>query len=455
MSRRTGMSAPIASSGAITPSTRVESDMRLHGRWLLLTRVAWVGVVALIVGVFIASLPVFLAQLQVTCAPATCSFWQLTPAAAQTLQSLGFSRGAYAIYTLTLVIVFGLVWLVSALVLFWRKSHDWMAVLFALMFVLLGTAEVTEVVEASHSAWQVPAVFLNELAYGLLFLVFSLFPNGRFVPRWMRWLLVAYLPYSVLHGSLFFSTSLVHLGRYPVLFNLLFFFFLACLVGAQVYRYRRVSTAIQRQQTKWVVFATAVTILVGLLLIGPALLFPSLSPPYILLAETVSTLLALIIPISVGMAILRYRLWEIDTIINKALVYGTLTVMLAVIYAGLVIGLQTLLHLFLGRVSQSPVVIVGSTLAIAGLFQPLRFSLQKLIDHRFYRRKYDAAKTLVAFSATLRNEVHLEILCEHLTAVVQETMQPAHVSLWVRPPKHDGTQRVPWRVTPPVSFEER
>lgn len=110
------------------------------------------------------------------------------------------------------------------------------------------------------------------------------------------------------------------------------------------------------------------------------------------------------------MAILRYRLWEIDTIINKALVYGTLTVMLAVIYAGLVIGLQTLLHLFLGQVSQSPVVIVGSTLAIAGLFQPLRFSLQKLIDRRFYRRKYDAAKTLGTFSATLRNEMHLEIL---------------------------------------------
>jgi hypothetical protein len=386
------------------------------------------------VGVFITSLPVFLKQLQVICAPATCSFWQLTPAAAQTLQSLGFSPGAYAIYTLTLVIVFGLVWLVSALVIFWRKSDDWMALLFALMFVLLGTAEVTEVVEASHSAWQLPAVILNELAYGLLFLVFSLFPNGRFVPRWMRWLLLGYLPYSVLHGSLFFSNSLVHLGRYPVLFNLLFFVFLACIVGAQVYRYRRVSSPVQRQQTKWVVFATAVTIIVGLGLIGPALLLPSLSPPYILLAETVSTLFAPIIPISVGMAILRYRLWEIDTIINKALVYSTLTATLAVIYAGLVIGLQTLIRLFIEQEAQSSVVIVGSTLAIAGLFQPLRFYIQKLIDRRFYRRKYDAAKTLEAFSATLRNEVDLGQLREHLLNVVQETMQPAHVSLWLRSP---------------------
>jgi hypothetical protein len=426
------MSAPSASSGVMTPSAHAEPDTRLHGRWLLLARVAWVGVVALIVGVFITSLPVYMVQLQVICAPATCSFWQLTPAAAQTLQRLGFSPGAYAIYTLTLVIVFGLVWLVSALVIFWRKSDDWMVLLFALMFVLLGTAEVTEVVEASHSAWQLPAVILNELAYGLLYLVFSLFPNGRFVPRWMRWLLLGYLPYSVLHGSLFFSNSLVQLGRYPVLFNLLFFIFFACIVGAQVYRYRRVSSPVQRQQTKWVVFATAVTIIVGLGLIGPALLLPSLSPPYILLAETVSTLFAPIIPISVGMAILRYRLWEIDTIINKALVYGTLTVMLAVIYAGLVIGLQTLLRLFLGQEAQSSVVIVGSTLAIAGMFQPLRFYIQKLIDRRFYRRKYDAAKTLEAFSATLRSEVDLSQLREHLLNVVQETMQPAHVSLWLR-----------------------
>jgi len=225
MSKMTGISPPSASNGAMISSARAEPDTRLHGRWLLLARVAWLGVVVLIVGGFITSLPVFLAQLQVTCAPATCSFWQLTPAAAQALQRLGFSAGAYAIYTLALVIVFGVVWLVSALVLFWRKSDDWMALLFALLFVLLGTAEVSEVVEASRSAWQVPAVVLNEVAYGLLFLVFCLFPNGRFVPRWMRWLLVAYLPYAVLHGSLFFSHSLVQLGRYPVLFSLPFFFF--------------------------------------------------------------------------------------------------------------------------------------------------------------------------------------------------------------------------------------
>jgi hypothetical protein len=424
-------SLPTSMETTVNSGSHSSEDTRLHGRWLLIARTAWVGAVILILCVFIASLPVFLAQLQVT-----CSFWQLTPAAAQTLQRLGFSRGDYAIYTLTLVIVFGLVWLVSALVIFWRKSDDWMALLFALMFVMLGTAQVTEVVEASHSVWQLPAVFLNALTYGFLFLVFSLFPSGRFVPRWMRWLLVGYLPYSVLHGSLFFSNSLVHLGRYPVLFSLPFFFCWVCLLGAQVYRYRRISNPQQRQQTKWIVFATAVTIVVGLGLVGPSMLLPSLSPLYILLAETVSTLLAPIIPISVGMAILRYRLWDIDIIINRTLVYGTLTALLALIYFGLVIGLQSLVHLFTGQLAQSPVVIVISTLAIAALFQPLRRRLQAIID----RRKYNAARIVEAFSATLRNEVDLTQLSEHLLNVVQETMQPAHVSLWLREPTSTESQ---------------
>jgi hypothetical protein len=434
------MSARPASNGALISSLHSEPDTRLHGRWLVLTRVAWLAVFILIVGVFIASLPVFLAQLEVTCAPATCSFWQLSAPAAQTLQRVGLSLGAYAIYALIVVILFGAIWFISALVLFLRRSDDWMVLLFALLLALLGTAEISEVVETTRSVWQLPAVVLNEAAYGLLFLVFCLFPNGRFVPRWLRWLPVVYVPYSVLHASLFFASPLGQLGRYPVLFSVVFFLFSACIVVAQVYRYIRVSTAVQRQQTKWVVFGATVTIIVGTGLIGPALLLPlaSLNPTYVLLAEAASPLFAPIIPISVGMAVLRYRLWEIDTIINKALVYGALTATLAVIYAGLVIGLQTLARLLLGQVEQSPLVIVGSTLAIAALFGPLRLRIQQLIDRRFYRRTYDAAKTLAAFSAALRNEVDLDDLSRQLVSVVQETMEPTHVSLWLRKTPQEG-----------------
>jgi hypothetical protein len=133
--------------------------------------------------------------------------------------------------------------------------------------------------------------------------------------------------------------------------------------------------------------------------------------------------------------VLRYRLWDIDVIINRTLVYSTLTFILALVYAGLIIALQALMHALTGQASENPLAIVGSTLVITALFQPLRRRTQSVIDRRFYRRKYDAARTLAAFSATLRNQVDLDQLSEQLLAVVEETLQPTHVSLWLLTPE--------------------
>jgi hypothetical protein len=224
-----------------------------------------------------------------------------------------------------------------------------------------------------------------------------------------------------------------------VLFIILFYITgWTSIIGGQIYRYRRVSSPTERQQTKWVVLGIIAGPVLGVMYYLPPLLIPPLRAPdslYFLLFKPVFTMVFLFAPLCFGIAILRYRLWDIDVLINRTLVYGTLTVSLALVYFSLVVGLQSVVGLFTGQVSQSPFVIVVSTLAIAALFQPLRHRLQRFIDRRFYRSKYDSAKTLEAFSATLRNEVDLSQLREHLLTVVQETMQPSFVSLWLRPPE--------------------
>jgi len=139
----------------------------------------------------------------------------------------------------------------------------------------------------------------------------------------------------------------------------------------------------------------------------------------------------LIIPLSFGVAILRYRLYDIDVVINRTLVYGSLTATLVALYFGGIVVLQRLFVLLTGE--QSTLAIVASTLLIAALFSPLRRRIQAFIDRRFYRRKYDTRKTLEAFSAKLRNDSDLDVLSDDLVSVVRETMQPAHVSLWLRP----------------------
>ena len=205
-----------------------------------------------------------------------------------------------------------------------------------------------------------------------------------------------------------------------------------------IYRYVRVFNFAQRQQAKWLFFGLAELIVLTILydLIGS--LIPGLGAPdslYQLANGTLTFVLFLFIPLSVAIAILRSRLWDIDVLIRRTLVYTILTVILALIYAGLVLGFGSLVRGLLDQ-QQNPLVIVASTLVIAALFQPLRHGIQRVIDRRFYRRKYDAAKTVEAFSATLRNEVDLSQLREHLLAVVQETMQPTHVSLWLRKSEH-------------------
>ncbi len=433
----------------VTESREQRSYARLQGRWLLLARVGWGALVVLTLAIFFASLPVYLALLHTPCAGAACGYQQLTSEQAGTLKGIGLFPDVYTAYTVTLTLALMMGCVVVSTVIIWRRSDDRMALIVALFLVTLGTLAVMFNVSASPSPWQVPLGILSFLFGALFLLVFSLFPTGQFVPRWMRWPIVVFLavsvPFTFFPAVATLQISAVSLGFLVSMGEL------AILVVVQVYRYRRVSSPEERQQTKWVVlgFAVPITFMVSGLV--PYLMFPALAVPgslYLPAYVAGQDFLLLLIPLSFGFAILRSRLWEIDVLINRTLVYGTLTLILTGIYVGLVIGLQALLRGFISQ--DNGVAIVISTLAIYFLFQPLHRRIQRIIDRRFYRRKYDAAKTLAAFSATLRQEVDLDQLRQQLLAVVQETMQPTHVSLWLRPPEHDGTQRAPWRATPPA-----
>ena len=406
------------------------TDTRLKGHWLVLARVVWFILVTLALLVFIFSLPVYIAELNSVCSGISCNTWQLTPQIVETLRSHGFSISEFVIINVILAFVQALVWFAVGGVLFWRKSNDWLALLVSLMMVLLGTSIVLNSVAGSFSIWQFLSRLIDFLAYTLLILVILLLPTGRFVPRWVWLLFIVCIPVNLLYN--FFPNSLLNNSVWN---NLIWFSIVIAIIATQAYRYIKVSNLVQRQQTKWVVFAIVIGLLVEAGFTLVAIFFPTFTQPgslYWLLYNNIGTYALLLIPISLLIAMLRYRLWDIDNLINRTLVYGTLTFLLALVYFGLIFSLQYLLR---GLINQTnDIVIVISTLAIAALFEPLRKRIQSIIDRRFYRRKYDAAKTLEAFSATLRNEVDLNKLREQLLEVVQETMQPEHVSLWLRKP---------------------
>ena len=439
------------------PETRVGSGLhsfegtRLRGGLLISARIVWLAVVIFTLIIFLLSLPAYVVQLQTVCAGVTCvySYGQLTPGTAQALQNLGFSIGAYAVSILALITASTLVSFGVAGLIFWRRSDDWMAMLVSLFLVTFGVnfsvQAQANLAANANSAWQWPLNILIGLGWVLLVLLLYLFPDGRFVPRWTRPLAV-----FVVANTIFLNTYPNAFSTFPPLvISAIFLVNGGSGVVAQIYRYINVSGPVQRQQTKWVVFGLAMTILAILGRYASLLIFPSLNTSssfYFLIFTYVYPLVLLLIPLTLGFAILRYRLWDIDILINRTLVYGTLTALLALLYFGLVVALQALFKGLTGQVGASQLVIVISTLAIAALFQPLRHRIQKIIDRRFYRRKYDAARTLAAFSATLRNEVDLSQLSENLLAVVEETMQPASVSLWLRTPsqgRRSGSNQLP------------
>ena len=219
---------------------------------------------------------------------------------------------------------------------------------------------------------------------------------------------------------------------------------------SMVLRFRR-SRGEVRQQIKWFTFVVSFTgLMYFIVMISQVVIvlgsddnLPQ-TPLWVELLFSLAALGFAGVPISIGFAVLKYRLYEIDVVINLTLVYGSLTATLVAIYLGGVATTQAILRALTDQTEQPQLAIVVSTLVIAALFNPLRRRIQSFIDRRFYRSKYDARKTLEAFSARLRDETDLETLSNNLAGVIWETMQPAHVSLWLRPdryPKEEQAER--------------
>ncbi len=344
----------------------------------------------------------------------------------------GLSLEQYALYHIVLSSAAAVIPLAVAAVIAWRARWTWFAWFTAFIIVFLGVSTLDDQTLAAQFI-SLGVFGANYLFWFLVLLYVFLFPSGTAVPRRAIWVVGVLVIYHLFIQSgtviayaaadLALRLKLPNWGEeiysVPVLLNFLI------ILSCQVFRYRRVSSPVERQQTKWFLFGfgfIVVTIPLAIVL--------NVANGHVFLKDITDNFLWLPLFLSLAVAVLRYRLFDIDVIIRKTLIYGTLTGLLALVYFGSVVLLQGLFESFTGQ--SSPIIIVISTLLIAALFAPLRRRLQQIIDRRFFRQKYNAHRVLTQFAESARNQVELEALTAEILRVVQETMQPVSVGVALR-----------------------
>jgi hypothetical protein len=360
---------------SVAERSEVSAPNTLHGSWLWTARAAWLAVVLSVLGTFVAGIPAVIEYYHTLCAD-ECGFWQLDSGYVRTLSELGLSLDFYTAYMVTLDIIQTLGHGAIGALIFWRKSNDWMALLVSLTLILFGVDTLAKVAEA-YPAWQLPIGSLTYLGEVLFFLSLSLFPNGCFIPRWTRVLVAVWaayqLPYWLFPNSVFSGQTWPLLVDVPLTLSLF-----GALAYAQIYRYVRVSGPGERQQIKWVVYGLAMAIAAFIIIALVGVMFERLTQPgvpgvlFLLVGGTVIYAASLLIPLSIGIAILRYHLWDIDLIINRTLVYGSLSAVLAAVFAITdTLLLPLLVTAILGE-DDATLNAVVSAVIIAVLFEPLR-----------------------------------------------------------------------------------
>lgn len=401
--------------------------LALRGKWLYLGRAMWV-VLALAIFIVTVTLVTRYRGLLLVGDDVSRSFNALP----QFLSYATFSRlvqwGRYAVLA---------VYNLAALLIFWRKSDELMGLITSLLLLLLpfwfdlgGSMSDDCCNPTSPLGW---VWFLAILGLVLAIIFLNIFPSGRFPATWagrLFWLGSVALFIVILASSVFGSR--VEEWLWPVSSGVTISL-LGLGVVSQAYRYMRVSGPVERQQTRWVVASMALVIF-WLFAIYQNTPFRSWNPwagPWALLQIFGTLLVVALLPLSIARAILRYHLWDIDVIVRKTLVYALLTGFLLVVYFTSIVLLQGIFSRITGQ--ESTLATILSTLLIAALFLPVRRRTQRVIDRRFYRRKYDAQKTLERFALTARDETNLDRLTAELLRVIQETMEPEHVSIWLKP----------------------
>lgn len=375
---------------------RSEEARRLSGIWLVLARVGWLVIALLTLSILIIGLPAYFTHLQTACGSvAACTIHgALAPEGMRTLQAFGISAGTYAAFLVVLTGATSLVWTAVGWLIFWRKSEEVMALFVALLLVTYADVNTSATLAFTSPAWLVPAKLVRVIAGLSISLSFYLFPNGRFVPRWTRWFALLAVVYELL-------IELSPAGS-PIYSSWLSVFIAAILVGsmlfAQLYRYRKVSTPIERQQTKWAVFGMLVAMVGVLVLVVLYLSVPAFQSPGSVYEVSTSVFLVVMlsIPVSIGIAILRSRLWDIDLIINRTLVYGVLTVSVVALYVLIVVGLGTLV-----RERNDFVLSLLATGFIAVLFQPLRERVQQASNRLMFGERDDPYRALARLGRRL------------------------------------------------------
>ncbi len=428
--------------GTLKPdmATPHATSTRVRGRRLLLMRLGWTLLAVINLVVFFVSIPVYSAQLFVLCTDPRqgCATGQLTPGNVLALHHLGISLGSYATYTLAISIFASSIFLIVGLVLFWRRSDDWMVVFAST--VLLIFAGIHDVRANAISLPGAPVlntllILIGTLILGVggfcgLGLLFSLFPTGRPVPHW-AWTLVLLWLVQIVPWALPPDSPYQILNWPPLLFAGEQLLLWGTSLSVQLYRYTLVSDHVQRQQSKWLIFGFALALLLDIPYLGLPGLFPALaaaSSPYRLLNATAIELFHVSVPLAIGFAILRYRLWDIDLIINRALVYGALTVSVIGMYVLVVVGLGTLI-----QVQGNVLLSLLATGVIAVLFQPLRLRLQRAVNRLMYGERDDPYAVLARLGSRLEATLVPQKVLPAIVETVAQALKLPYVAIALLP----------------------